>query len=87
MQKERNVPFVEEEKEIEAIDPPRIDREKCTRCMKCVDACAFDALKLTSTLKSVDEIFAEVMKDDLFYESSGGGFTISGGEPLMHPEM
>jgi pyruvate formate lyase activating enzyme len=55
--------------------------------MKCVDACEFDALKLTSTLKSVDEIFADVMKDDLFYESSGGGFTVSGGEPLMHPDM
>jgi pyruvate formate lyase activating enzyme len=55
--------------------------------MKCVDACSFDALKLTSTLQSVDEIFAEVMKDDLFYESSGGGFTVSGGEPLMHPDM
>ncbi len=76
-----------EEKEIEAIDPPRIDRDKCTLCMKCVEICAFDALKPASTLKSVDEIFEEVMKDDLFYKSSGGGFTVSGGEPLMHPEM
>lgn len=55
--------------------------------MKCVDACAYDALAPASTPKSVEDIFTEVMKDALFYESSGGGFTISGGEPLMHPEI
>lgn len=87
MQEKYNIPSLPEEKEIEAIDLPRIDRNKCTRCMKCVDACSYEALKFVSTLKSVDEIFAEVMKDDLFYESSGGGLTVSGGEPLMHPEM
>lgn len=55
--------------------------------MKCIEACAFDALKPVSELKSVEDIFAEVMKDALFYESSGGGFTVSGGEPLMHPKI
>lgn len=55
--------------------------------MKCVDICAFEALKRVSTPKTVDDIFEEVMKDDLFYKSSHGGFTVSGGEPLMHPQM
>ncbi len=55
--------------------------------MTCVDACHHDALKLTSTLRGVEDIFEDVLKDELFFKSSGGGFTVSGGEPLMHPEM
>ncbi|MCK5163797.1 MAG: glycyl-radical enzyme activating protein [Desulfobacula sp.] len=86
LQAEYNLPSISEEKQIEAIDPPRFDREKCTRCMKCVEACSYEALKVVSTLESVDDIFSDVMKDALFYESSRGGFTISGGEPLMHPK-
>ncbi|MCF8077446.1 MAG: glycyl-radical enzyme activating protein [Desulfotignum sp.] len=82
-----NTTALSDEKEIEAIDPPRIDREKCTSCMTCVDVCHHEALNFVSTLKSVEEIFEEVLKDDLFFKSSGGGFTVSGGEPLMHPDM
>lgn len=87
LRKNYSPPALSVEKEIEAVDPPRIDREKCTRCMICVDTCPHEALKFVSTLKSVEDVFEDVLKDDLFYESSGGGFTVSGGEPLMHPDM
>ncbi len=87
MQKEHKIPLIPEEKKIEKIDPPRIDREKCNRCMKCIQACSYDALKFVSIPRTVDDIFSEVMKDAIFYETSGGGFTVTGGEPLMHPEI
>ncbi len=65
----------------------KILREKCDRCMKCVDACRYDALCIAGKPMSIDAILAEVEKDRLFYDNSGGGMTISGGEPTLHPEF
>ena len=59
------------------------NREKCTACGKCAAECYTDALELVGTEKSVEEIIAEVMKDEAFYENSGGGMTLSGGEPMF----
>ncbi|QTA92875.1 glycyl-radical enzyme activating protein [Desulfonema magnum] len=73
--------------EISETEPPQIDREKCTHCMKCVEACKYEALTLVSTLMTVDEVYEEVKRDEMFYQSSGGGMTLSGGEPLMNPEV
>lgn len=69
------------------IDPPVIDRDKCTRCMKCVEACNYDAMLRVSKDMTVDQVLTEVESDAVFYESSGGGMTVSGGEPLVHPEI
>jgi pyruvate formate lyase activating enzyme len=60
----------------------RIDREKCNNCGKCVEVCTNDALKLFGKEVSVEEILDEVLKDRLYYHSSDGGVTASGGEPL-----
>lgn len=60
----------------------RIDREKCNNCGKCVDVCVNDALKLFGKEVSVGEVFEEATKDKLYYHSSDGGVTVSGGEPL-----
>ncbi|MCX6309411.1 MAG: glycyl-radical enzyme activating protein [Bacteroidia bacterium] len=60
-----------------------IDYEACTFCGKCVDACNASALKIIGTEMTVDEVMAEVMADFDFYKNSGGGMTLSGGEPLF----
>ena len=66
---------------------PVIDRSKCVGCMDCVEACPGGALEKVGQVMSIDEIMAEVVRDKLFYETSGGGMTVSGGEPLYHPEF
>ena len=60
----------------------KIDREKCNNCGKCVEVCPNDALKMFGKEVSVGEILDEVVKDKLYYHSSDGGVTVSGGEPL-----
>jgi pyruvate formate lyase activating enzyme len=65
--------------------PPRHDQ--CTLCAECVDACPTGARQVIGRTMTVAEVVAEVMKDRIFYEDSGGGVTISGGEPLMQPRF
>lgn len=60
-----------------------IDREKCISCGACVEVCGYDALELAGKEMTVDEVILEVLKDRAFYENSGGGLTLSGGEPLL----
>ena len=69
------------------IRPAKIDRDKCTRCMKCVNACNFDAIERVGKSMTVDQVLTEVVSDFPFYKSSGGGMTVSGGEPFLHPEV
>jgi pyruvate formate lyase activating enzyme len=64
-----------------------IDRGRCDRCMKCVDICLTHALSRAGGRKTVQEVVEEVGKDELFYRNSGGGVTLSGGEPLFQPEF
>jgi len=63
-----------------------IDRTKCTACGKCAEACV-GALEIVGKEMTVEEVLKEVIKDKVFYDNSGGGMTVSGGEPLMHPEF
>jgi len=59
-----------------------IDHNKCTQCGKCVETCNFSALKIIGAEMSVYEIIPEIMADFDFFTNSGGGLTLSGGEPL-----
>ena len=52
------------------------DREKCTVCGKCVDVCPNYVNSVCGKIGMVDEIVAEVVKDKMFYENSGGGMTV-----------
>ena len=65
----------------------RIDRSKCTNCGECVSACFYDSLIGYGEEKSAEETFAKVRRDKMFYDSSGGGVTVSGGEPLTRSEF
>jgi pyruvate formate lyase activating enzyme len=65
----------------------RIDRRACARCGKCVDACAPGARIFYGEEMSVDEVFKEVLRDKPFYQNSGGGVSVCGGEPLTQPEF
>ena len=64
-----------------------IDREKCASCGKCVEACLKDANEIIGKQITTKEALEEVMKDKIFYEASGGGLTITGGEPSYQPEF
>lgn len=63
---------------------PQIDWEKCEACGSCMEKCFAKAISAVGTEMSVDEIISDIVKDKEFYDSTGGGVTISGGELLMH---
>ena len=65
----------------------KLDSGRCTACGRCVDICPHDALELSGRVYSVEEAAEEVLKDRAFYDKSGGGVTISGGEVLMQAEF
>lgn len=65
----------------------RIDRSKCDDCGDCVEGCYYDALVRYGNEMTSDEVYQKVRRDKMFYDSSGGGVTVSGGEPMGHPEF
>jgi pyruvate formate lyase activating enzyme len=67
--------------------PVVVDRAKCDLCGKCADACMYDALVMAGRKVTVADVAAEVERDRIFYEQSGGGVTLSGGEPLAQPDF
>ena len=65
----------------------QIDRNLCKSCGVCVETCYTDALKLSGESKSVDDIMTEVLTDKSFYDRTGGGVTLSGGEVTSHADF
>ncbi|MGD0279665.1 MAG: glycyl-radical enzyme activating protein [Smithella sp.] len=64
-----------------------IDRSKCTLCFLCVDACPSGALDRVGKTMSVDDIVKKILPDKPFFDVSGGGVTLSGGEPALYMEF
>jgi pyruvate formate lyase activating enzyme len=65
----------------------RIRREKCTLCGACAKRCYAGALVLSGKGRGVEDVMKTVLADAAFYKNSGGGMTVSGGEPLLQPEF
>lgn len=64
-----------------------VDRARCDLCGKCAEACLYDAMQTVGREMSVDEVLAEVARDLVFYEQSGGGVTLSGGDPAIQADF
>ena len=64
-----------------------IDQQACTLCSRCIEVCPSGALAYDGREVEAGEVIAEVAKDRVFYEVSGGGVTLTGGEPLCQPEF
>ncbi len=65
----------------------RIDRRACTACGACADACPTGALEVIGRTWTPEALLAEVQRDAVFYDTSGGGVTLSGGEPLLQSDF
>ena len=63
------------------------DRSKCTACGTCVDWCVTEAREIAGKEYTVDQLVKEAKKDQIFYEQSGGGVTLSGGEVMAMKNM
>ncbi|MBN1376464.1 MAG: glycyl-radical enzyme activating protein [Dehalococcoidia bacterium] len=65
----------------------QLDRGKCDLCLQCLDTCFAEALEVTGRYYGLEEVLDECLKDAPFYGNSGGGVTLSGGEPLNQPSF
>ncbi len=63
------------------------DREHCTVCGSCVNACPNNVREIIGKYMTIEELVEIVVRDKPFYDNSGGGVTISGGEPTMQAEF
>jgi len=63
------------------------DRMRCIQCGKCIEACCAGAVEFAGKAMTPEQVLEEVLRDDAFYETSHGGITLSGGEPLLQYEF
>lgn len=63
------------------------ERSNCIKCGKCTHVCLNDANEIIGKEMTASQVIDEVLKDKLFYDTSGGGITVTGGEPSYQPEF
>jgi len=68
-------------------NPFYIDRDTCNLCFACVDTCPSGALSRVGHPMTTEAVLQAVLKDSVFFRNSGGGVTLSGGEPTMFVEF
>lgn len=61
----------------------RFSREACTQCGRCAHACPAGAMELFGRRMTVSQVIAQVARDKPYYAATGGGLTLSGGEPMF----
>jgi pyruvate formate lyase activating enzyme len=66
---------------------PAVNREKCIACGNCAAACYAGAKTLCGRETDSEELYRELMKDEMFFRESGGGVTLSGGEATLYPSF
>jgi glycyl-radical enzyme activating protein len=66
-------------------DKATVNWQRCINCLACVDICPSEALFTYGRKVSVEDIMRDIIKDRIYYTESGGGVTISGGEPMRQP--
>lgn len=69
---------------VDAEENIRIDRKKCNKCYACAKFCYAESLQTVAQDMTPEEVMAQVVQDKSFYDNTGGGMTISGGEMLTH---
>ena len=64
----------------------RINVDRCTVCGDCVESCAYSALRLIGERLTPEELMDRILTDKPYFDS-GGGVTLSGGEPTLYPKF
>ena len=64
-----------------------VDRARCKGSGACARACDPQVLEIVGRIVTAAEVLEVVLRDEAYYSRSGGGMTLSGGEPLMQPEF
>ncbi len=73
--------------QVMSVEGHRLEREKCLGCGKCEEVCLGEALTLFGKKVTPEQILPKLMEDADFYANSGGGVTLSGGEPLLQSQF
>ena len=71
----------------EPVELVQVPWDQCDDCGSCAEACPAGALSMWGKSYTVSEVMERVVRDRPFFEKSGGGVTVSGGEPLAQPEF